>query len=486
MKKIIIGVLILFICSTTSEFELSGSSFFSFQPNSGLFPLSLQTAAPVYLPFLTSGKDIRRVNAPFYDNKIIFNETAIIWFGKVSLTDSYADIRIAYTSTELYLWLAVIDRLVWYDTTPTPADLTNWDSVSIYLNMNGDKGSVPTSNSYRFDAQVNWWEPRTNWQAVYQGNGIGWRSSSAPFTTESNWKGNAPNDDTNDRGWNIVYHIPFTSLGLSTAPSLNKLWGLGVVLHNRNSLAGPPNPDKYWPESMRSNVPSSWGQLGFGNPGYTPAAYTNPIVTTIRQGLNGVQVVDGMVGGGNLCGEPLNDSNFFDKWGNVNYAGMPNFNIQNQANVDDWPCFSKDYMTFPLSSLPPGKVIVSAKLILHQFGNAGAPGQALPSFIQVMRVNQDWNVSTLTWNNAPLASENYGGTWVYPMAGPIVWPGVPYEWEITRAVVDAYREGKPLRLALYESDWDLHSGKYFVSSNGEEWNAEGRPTIQITWGNPLP
>jgi hypothetical protein len=37
---------------------------------------------------------------------------------------------------------------------------------------------------------------------------------------------------------------------------------------------------------------------------------------------------------------------------------------------------------------------------------------------------------------------------------------------------------------LYSADDDYNSGKYFVSSDTGDWNATGRPTLQVVWGNP--
>ena len=64
------------------------------------------------------------------------------------------------------------------------------------------------------------------------------------------------------------------------------------------------------------------------------------------------------------------------------------------------------------------------------------------------------------------------------------WPGVPYEWDISGAVAEAYTSGEPLRLALYSADSEQHSGKYFVSSDTDEWNTEGRPTLEVYFGDP--
>jgi hypothetical protein len=91
----------------------------------------------------------------------------------------------------------------------------------------------------------------------------------------------------------------------------------------------------------------------------------------------------------------------------------------------------------------------------------------------------------LTWNNAPLALENVSAAWVDPLDSFPGWPGVPREWDVSRAVGEAYAAGTSLRLALYEDDWAYHSGKYFVSSDAGDWNEVGRPTLTVTWGRAV-
>jgi hypothetical protein len=445
----------------------------------------------VYLPIVLNQKATLRVNAPYFNVSDIgaskFAETAIFWFGRVTPAENYADVRIGYNNTELYVHVAIFDRRLWYDPTPSPVDMTAWDAVTLYLNRTGDSGGAPSASAYRFDAQLNDWEdPRTSWQTAYQGNGSSWVSASVPFNTESGirWEDanvGGINNNQNNRGWFMSYHIPFAGLGLSSPPSTGSLWGLGVVVHDRDVGSGAPNADKSWPTMLDPNRPSSWGQLHFGLPTYTPPAATPGGTVTVRHNLNGAVVPDGAVGGYTSCGDGLD---YWTQWGDANYAGGTDFNIQNQSDIADWPCFSKYYVTFPLSGVPPGKVILSATLMLHQFGNAGSAGQAQSSLIQVFTIGADWNEATLTWNNAPLAVENVGRAWAAPLATFPGWPGAPRAWDLTRAVAQAHADGKPLRLAMYEADFDYHSGKYFVSSDTGDWNAEGRPTLQIVWGNP--
>jgi hypothetical protein len=137
-------------------------------------------------------------------------------------------------------------------------------------------------------------------------------------------------------------------------------------------------------------------------------------------------------------------------------------------------------MTFPLTSLPAGKKIISATLTLHHSGNPGpAPESA---YIQVLTVNQDWNENTITWNNAPLARENLGGVWITPLQQAAPYPGIPYNWDVSRVVAESYMAGEPLRLAVYAASAPFHNGRYFFSSDVEDYNAVGRPTLTVVWG----
>jgi hypothetical protein len=162
-------------------------------------------------------------------------------------------------------------------------------------------------------------------------------------------------------------------------------------------------------------------------------------------------------------------------------------NVQNQRDMADWPCFAKYLVTFPLGTLPAGKVILSATLTLRQFGNAGQgwtpPPE--PSYLQVLTLGQTWDENTVTWNTTPLARENISAAWVDPMPDNGGNTDIPRSWDVSRAVAEAYSVGEPLNLALYSADWAYHSGRYFWSSDHDEYPAEARPTLQVYWGVPV-
>jgi hypothetical protein len=419
---------------------------------------------------------IARVNAPYME-EIRVTRGAIQWFGRVSVDENFADVRIGYTASHLFVHLNVYDRLLWYDTSPTIQGLLQWDAASLFL-------ATPSSNTYRFDGQLSWSEPRSGYQAAWSRAGSGWQLANIPFTTQAGWRGNAPNDTINDDGWSLQFNIPFSSLGLFSPPADASTWKIGLKLYDRDDAAGSPRPSQSWPTQFNEGQPDGWADLVFGWDDDTQlAGLVSSGTTTIRHKLNGAVVRDGMVGGGMLCGEGLNK---WSQWGNANYGGAEQVNVQNQVDVSDRPCFSKLYITFPLDHIPSGKTIVSAQVILHQFGNSGGGewGEPPPSLIQVLTVAEDWEETTLTWNNAPQALENISRTWVDPITVFPGWPGVPHTWDVSTALSQAYHSGEPLRLVFSSADGPMHTGKYFISSDTEDWNEVGRPTLIVNWGEP--
>ena len=421
-----------------------------------------------------------RVNVP-YDVPV--EEAAIFWFGRVGPTENYSDVRVGYDEAGLFLRITTFDRRLWYDQDAAGDDLTNWDAVTVYLDRGSKTNDELDASTYRFDAQLVWWERRDAYQDAYQGDGGTWEQAAIDFRTVSDWRGDQPNNDVDDRGWWLQYVIPFESLGLDGPPPQGTVWRLAVAVHDRDDATNTPINDTLWPENMVVDQPATWGQLAFGLPVYSPPPVTSQGTTTIRHGLQGATVVDADVGGSSVCGAAAAPE-FFPTWGTLNYAGKGFLNIQNQGDVSDWPCFSKYYVTFPLDGIPAHATIVSATLTLFLWGNAGEgwdPGPQ-PSVIQALTIASDWDEATITWNNAPLARENVASTLVEPVSSYPGRPGIPYHWDVSRAVAQAHTSGGPLRLAMYESDLAYHSGKYFDTCETDEWGAEGRPTLKVTWG----
>ena len=430
---------------------------------------------PVRVISATTAPPTRRVNVPYLgaspENVTSFTP-AIFWFGQVDPTSNYADVRVYYYDNYVKIVVHIIDRQLWQDNSDNPANLSQWDGISLYLNKDGNTGSSPGLNSYRFELEL------SNLQVSYRGNGSGWTKTTLPFTTSTDWRGDqGPNSGVDAKGWIAYFEIPFSSLGLSSKPATDTLWGFAAVMHDRDNASGSELHDTVWPEVMNPTIPSSWGQMHFGEAENTLSSAVGTKIYTIQDGLNGGSGVDADVGGHTTCGDTVDH---WTEWGFANYAGYSQVNIQNQWDVSDWPCFSKYYITFSLNSLPRGLKIVSANFTMYLTGNAGGGGYGDPpnSYILALTVGEDWDENTINWNNAPLAIENISGTWVYPKT-TAEWPA--YTWNINKALAEAYQSGSPLRLVFYSIDGEMHSGKYFSSSDWSE--VQGRPFIKVTAGD---
>ena len=208
----------------------------------------------------------------------------------------------------------------------------------------------------------------------------------------------------------------------------------------------------------------------------------NPQTYTLQNGFNGITVTDGMVGGDTVCGDGLD---FWNEWGEQSYPGSRHLNVQNQGNTDDWPCFSKIYITFPLDSLPRDKEVITATLTLHQLGQSTGfdydPPKALNSLIQIWGINQEWYPATLSWNNAPQPFENLSRAWVGSIQEHDL--GIARKWDVSLATTRAYTNGKPLRLVLYSADFYGPHGKYFFSSYSTDEGGTWRPDLEIILGD---
>jgi hypothetical protein len=327
-----------------------------------------------------SSDPLRRVNAPYVagDAAPPVPRRAIFWFGQVTPGSNYADARVAYNDRALYVSVTVFDQYLWYDATPAAADLADWDAVSLYLDLDGGSATRPANSSYRFTVQLHNQQDDALYRTVYQGDGSSWVPRAMAVTTDAQWRGEGLNDQTADRGWIAIFELPFSNLGLAGPPSAGTRWGFAAAVHDRDAAAGPPLARQRWPEASDDLTPASWGELHFGMPAFAPPPLLPRGTTTIRHGLNGAVVEDAHVGGHANCGEPVNPQ-FFPEWGNLNYAGFEQINIQNQWDTADWPCFSKFYITFPLSSLAANRTVLGATLTLNQFGNANPARHCLRS-----------------------------------------------------------------------------------------------------------
>lgn len=485
VKQFFILLLVIMLSSTAtgafaSSIETSPSPWTIYLPvvtNNGSTP-SLPAAPLVAIPYINVAPDLMNDHT---------GELSVFWFGQARMSENYTDVRMGYNNQELFIRLQVFDKRCWFDETEPTNEPTKWDAAAVYLNLDGNLGNTPSTRSYQFLVQF---DPMPDWNPeweimtyAYKGNGTSWDSVNLPFSLLSSYAGGSWNDNGDDLGWTVIIRIPFSSLGLSSKPAQGTTWGLAAINYDRDDSAGTYIAPKVWPKNVNFNQPATWGKVQFGIPATGAVPGTIQGTTLIRQGLNGATVSDASVGGYTVCG---NGTSFWGNWGDTNESfyseELSDFNIQNQGNIADWPCFSKIYITFPLNQLPAGKKIIYASLKMYAFGNSGVAGEEPASLVHVYSVNESWNEQTITWNNAPYVNEYITQNWVSPPPAFTGFPGEEKIWNVTSAVTSAYGSGQSLSLVLYSSDNWMHSGKYFVSSNTGDWNAAGRPLLTVSWG----
>ena len=483
-KRILLVIVVVILMSSTpgvfaATSDQAPSAWVIYLPVTMNGTQSLPAAPQVAIPYINVAPDLMNDRT---------GDLSVFWFGQVRLAENYTDVRMGYNNQELFIRMQVFDRRCWFDETEPTNEPTKWDAGAIYLNLDGNLGNVPSTRSYQFLVQFDpmpTWNP--DWEIMryaYQGNGTTWQAVNLPFTMLSSYTGGQWNDDGDDQGWTVIMRIPFTSLGLTSMPSQGATWGVAAINYDRDDANGTAIAPKVWPKNVDFQKPVTWGKLTFGIPPSSAVGGTVIGTTLIRQGLNGATVLDASVGGYSVCGS---GTNFWSTWGDTNESYynplLSDFNIQNQGNIADWPCFSKTYFSFPLNQVPAGKRILSATLTLYLFGNAGTPGAEPASLIHVYTVNEAWNEQTISWNNAPYVNTYISQAWVSPPPVNTSFPGVPNTWDVTSAVAQVYGTGQNVNLVLYSSDNWMHSGKYFVSSNTGDWNANGRPVLTVKWGD---
>ncbi|HEX9132520.1 MAG TPA: hypothetical protein VF844_09515, partial [Ktedonobacteraceae bacterium] len=130
-----------------------------------------------------------KINAPFFPTAVPFNQTAIFWFGAISSSTTYTDVRLGYSSSELYIDLRNVDRYLWYDTNKTAPNLNNGDNASLYLSTSNATNTQLDAHSYQFQAAVNGYKQLPAYQQAYTGQGTTWTAAKIPFTTEYGWRG---------------------------------------------------------------------------------------------------------------------------------------------------------------------------------------------------------------------------------------------------------------------------------------------------------
>ena len=133
-------------------------------------------------------------------------------------------------------------------------------------------GRSPTADCFRFDAQMDWWEPDRSLsrQPIRVMGAVGsWRPFLSPPmpdgmamrpTITQTIAGGCSTTPSPSRAWGSVDHPPRARFG-----------GSGWL--SMTGIARPDHPwrTRYWPDAMDPLRPATWGQLVFGlKPAYVP------------------------------------------------------------------------------------------------------------------------------------------------------------------------------------------------------------------------
>ena len=455
---------------------------------------------PMVLNDFFVGLGKRTVNIPFFAspgndenlNDVQWTQSAILWFGtnkQGPLSINYADVRVAYTNYGIHFRMTPIDYYLWYkDEPPASEDLTKWDAIAVFLDTSFNQSQQPDTNDFYFLTTGRVWLNPSNPNAYRRdakGTNTGWNLSWTGTWLDNYggvWSANPGWNDNSgslDYGADVFITVPWNTLGLSGPPGANTKWGLAVAMYDRDdSTANGVLQPQYWPENANINTPRTWGILHFGAFTYPPASGTVQGTTTIRAASPTDNTVeDAWIGGGGNC------MGGHEGGSEINHGDDTSLFVASQSLSADFPCFSKSYLRFNLGAIPQGKKILSATLTLRHWSNA-QPSDAKPSWVHLFMIKDPWTEMGIHWNNAPMAQENITATWIYPRVNNENNIGDPYQWDATYAVMDAYKLGIPLNLAIYSSDTDFHSSKYLGSSESIDNFAVNRPTLVVNWGNP--
>ncbi|MFZ6028788.1 MAG: DNRLRE domain-containing protein [Chloroflexota bacterium] len=436
----------------------------------------------------------RRANIPYFSGSVDWAKSAILWFGvneRGLPGKNYVDVRLAYTPSALLVRFTVIDYYLWYKTNATTADdLTQYDAVALYLDTNHDRSATPNTDDYLLLSGSRHF-PTENAPAYHRdarGTGSGWDNQwdgSWQDTSAMQWSttGGPNNNGGNiDYGWYSYFTIPWSVVGKSGPPANGTVWGLGLRLYDRDA-APPASPlaQQTWPPSADYAKPSTWGDLHFGPATYTPKTTTQTGSITIRAASPTDNTVeDAWMGGGGTC------AGGHEGGSEINHGNEASLYTGSESSPTHFPCFNKSFLRFKLSAIPAGVEIISARLTLHQFGNASNEINPGPAWVHLFNVRTSWSEATIHWNNAPIPQENVSLTQVNKLNSFPGWPGVARTWDASKPVAEAYARSESVNLAIYSSDVGRDTSIYFVGSETEDWNAEARPALYVTWGQATP
>ncbi|GAB4200888.1 MAG: DNRLRE domain-containing protein [Sandaracinaceae bacterium] len=467
------------------------------------------------------------------DGRVDWQRVAPFWFGRVGTHDNAIDGRIVWTDEGLLVRAAVYDRQIWDEAGPDDG-LSEWDSLTLLLDLDGEddaKGAID-ARSLRIDAQAR--RHGTDRATVRRGERGVWvpvgiepgelsdRRDPDAVLLERGYRGGERDDS---RGWHVSFFVGWRALGLTGPPTEGeRVLRFAMRAFDRDDASGTRRgAEQTLPLGLAADAPpSAWGRIELvpaailswaesgAGAGRSATAYTigSPDLPfrpgtereiSIREGaMLGdvvVTVENAAVGASErLCSDD-DDYNFGEGpdsfGGNV---GRMYFHVQQQADYADWPCFARAHIRFPLDAVPPGTIVVSARLVMHHKQPTSGGDEGERSLIHVVHVGNTlrgrdvpWTEDDLAWNDAPLPIENLAGAWGDRTGVTETgWDDLPeWRWDVTRAVRRALADGA-VSFALQSTDSEYHTGKEFVRSEDfPDWgDPTQRPRLDLVVADP--
>jgi hypothetical protein len=324
-----------------------------------------------------------------------------------------------------------------------------------------------------------------------------------------------------DGGWYAWLEIPWSALGLASAPAAGTKMKLAARAYDRDDDTGP-RATMQWPETLDEAKPATWTTMALEPPAYVPPAVTSTSTVTI----GGAKLQEAQTGGHAFMASRWPNAALWGAGASADnglgsadedcldalrdLALTPNGTktspqdtliVHSEAKVTHTCFLDRPLLRFALDDVPAGAAIADAKLHVCHWGNDGQdPADTDPSFrvagsfVQVHRIEDPWTPGQITWNGTydasakgfhsstgrPVASsENFGAKFI-PVhdasSADCVWIDV----DVTPAAALAHARGEPLSLALYGADQSANTGKYLRPAT----NAAAPPTLVVTYGTP--
>ncbi len=161
---------------------------------------------------------------------------------------------------------------------------------------------------------------------------------------------------------------------------------------------------------------------------------------------------------------PDNDAYVDQENPDINYGTSSKLIMDNLGNR------KYSYLKFDISTIPSEKIVTSANLYLWCDAREGGGYTRIHAYSVE---NDDWNETTITWDNRPelvtFLSEHSGDT--------LAW----WKWDVKAFVESEHGGDKTVSLCLIPGDLNAYITEF---RSREWWNPEYKPYLEVTYALP--